>query len=64
MCTFFPRAENVQHFATPFLKLMFAHANFEGVFREMQNVVANDEAFSKTGRTAGSQRTGQKKCDS
>jgi len=29
---------------------MFAHANFEGVFLEMQNVVANDEAFSENGK--------------
>jgi hypothetical protein len=45
---YFPQAESeaVQHFAIPFLKLMFAHANFEGVFRDLQNVVAKDETFS------------------
>jgi hypothetical protein len=46
----FPRAENVPHFAIPFLKLMFAHANFEEVFRDMQKVVANDETFSENGK--------------
>jgi hypothetical protein len=45
----FPRAEDesVRHFAIPFLKLMFAHANFEGVFRDLQNVVAKDDTFSE-----------------
>jgi hypothetical protein len=48
----FPRAEDeaVRHFAIPFLKLMFAHANFEGVFRDLQNVAANDETFSEIGK--------------
>lgn len=43
----FPRAEDVPHFAAPFLKLMFAHANFEGLFRDLQNVVAEDETFAE-----------------
>jgi hypothetical protein len=39
---YFPQADNeaVQHFAIPFLKLMFAHANFERVFGDLQYVVA------------------------
>jgi len=46
----FPRAEEVPHLAVPFLKLMFAHANFEEVFRDMQNIVANDEMFAEKNR--------------
>ena len=52
----FPRAENVPHFAIPFLKLMFAHANFEAVFRDLQNVVAKDEAFSENNRWSAKKR--------
>jgi hypothetical protein len=52
----FPRAENVPYFAIPFLKLMFAHANFEGVFRDLQNVVANDETFSENNRWSAKKR--------
>jgi hypothetical protein len=61
---YFPRAEDeaVRHFAIPFLKLMFAHANFEGVFRDLQNVVAEDETFSANRKTAGSRKIGQKRC--
>src|SRR4030095_9235127 len=46
----FPRAEDVPHLAIPFLKLMFAHANFEEVFRDLQNIVAKDETFSESGK--------------
>jgi hypothetical protein len=46
----FPRAEQVPHLAVPFLKLMFAHANFEEAFRDMQNVLAEDEMFAEKNR--------------
>jgi hypothetical protein len=48
----FPDADDnaLRDFAVPFLKLMFAHANFEGVFRDLQNVVAGNETFSDNNR--------------
>ena len=54
----FPRAEDeaVRHFAVPFLQLMFAHANFEAVFRDLKNVLAKDEKFSEKHRWVAKDR--------
>jgi hypothetical protein len=45
---YFPQADDeaMRRFAVPFLKMMFAHANFEGVFRDLLNAVARDKTFS------------------
>jgi hypothetical protein len=58
---YFPQADDeaVRHFAIPFLKLMFAHANFEAVFRDLQNVVANNETFSAKNRWIAKDRSGR-----
>ena len=52
----FPRAEQVPHLAVPFLKLMFAHANFEEAVRDMQNIVAEDEMFAEQNRWSAKER--------
>jgi hypothetical protein len=45
---YFPQADDeaMRRFAVPFLKMMFVHANFEGVFRDLLNAVARDKTFS------------------
>jgi hypothetical protein len=54
----FPKADDpaVRPFAVPFLELMFAHANFEEVFRDLQNVVTKDDTYSRTNRWTAKKR--------
>src|ERR1700730_1230361 len=55
---YFPSAytPELQPFATAFVNLMFAHAQFERQFRELQSAITNDPTFGEQAKNQWSAR--------